>query len=128
MTKQTLKKNLASIGEEISHELGIKMVKDYQIANPNDVTNYQIGRNIIETVLAQPGCVAIRFYNAINELGQKTLVYVAVNENDEVIAEYVTINNHGELSKQKAIVADRARPGTRIDSEEDTNTTWGFPE
>lgn len=129
MTQQTLKKNLAEVGEEITHELGIQMVKDYQNSFPTDVTSYQIGRNILESILAQPGCVGIRFYNAINELGQKTLVYVGLNQNEEVIAEYTTINNIGELAKQKGIVADRAKPPTGIDDlERELDTTWGLPE
>lgn len=128
MMTQTTQKNLALIGEEISHELGATMVKDYQNAFPSDVINYQIGRNILESILAQPGCVGIRFYNALNELGQKTLVYVGVDANDEVIAEYVSINNTGELTKKKAIVADRARPGTGGGGGGINTETWGLPE
>jgi len=129
MTKQTLKKNLASVGEEITHDLGIKMIKDYRNENPSFVPSYQVGRNIIESIMAQPGCVAIRFYNAINELGQKTLVYVGVNENNEVIAEYVAINSIGELHKQKGIVADRIKPPPPPPTiERDSDISWGLPE
>lgn len=125
---QTLTKKLAAVGEEISHELGIQMVKDFQQSNPNEVTSYQVGRNILESILAQPGCVAIRFYNAINELGEKTLVYTGIDAKNQVIAEYVTINNQGELSKSKGIVADRIKPPTGIDDLEADLTTWGIPE
>ena len=128
MMTQSLKKDLALIGEEISHELGATMVKDYQNAHPSDVASYQIGRNIVESILAQPGCVGIRFYNAINELGEKTLVYVGVDKNDEVIAEYVSINNAGELASKKAIVADRARPGHGGGGRITETETWGLPE
>jgi hypothetical protein len=123
---QTLTKSLAAVGEEISHELGAKMVKDYQNAFPSDVASYQIGRNILESLLAQPDCVGIRFYNAINEVGEKTLVYVGINENNQVIAEYVTVNDAGELAKQKAIVADRVRTQPLLDDAD--LITWGLPE
>src|SRR5690606_11117489 len=111
MMTQSLKKDIAHIGEEISHELGATMVKEYKNAYPSEVASYQIGRNILESILAQPGCVGIRFYNAINELGEKTLVYVGIDKNDEIIAEYVSINNAGELASKKAIVAEKVRPG-----------------
>ena len=101
-------KNLTMVGEEISHELGAKMVKDFQDQNPVDSIGNYIGRNIIEKILAQPGCVGIRFYNAINEVGRKTLVYVGVDANDDLITESVAINATGELVKEKGIVADRS--------------------
>ena len=63
------KRPVAAIGEEIGHELGAQLVKSYQEANPNDTQFYTIGKNIIEQILAQPGCEGIRFYNAYNEEG-----------------------------------------------------------
>lgn len=109
MQQELIKKNLASVGEEISHELGAKMVKDYIDANPNDVKAYYIGRNIIEEILAQPSCVGIRFYNAINEQGKKTLVYVGVDETGKSIAEYTVVGKDGSINVIKAKVADRAQ-------------------
>jgi hypothetical protein len=100
-------KNLAQIGEEISHELGAKMVKDYQDAFEGDVSGYQIGKNIIQEILSQPGCVGIRFYNALNEVGQKTLVYVGVDENNNNIYEYSVVNGNGAIKLVDGIVADR---------------------
>src|SRR6185369_15815629 len=78
MQTELLQKDLKTVGEEISYQLGAQMVKDYQVANPNDVKSYYIGRNIIDQILAQPGVVGLRFYNAYNEEGKKTLVYVGV--------------------------------------------------
>ncbi|MEP7278025.1 MAG: hypothetical protein ABI813_05235, partial [Bacteroidota bacterium] len=80
MQAELTKRPLTQVGEEISHELGAQMIKDYQSANPADVKAYHIGRNIIEQILAQPGCAGMRFYNAYNEIGEKTLVYVGVDE------------------------------------------------
>lgn len=99
---------LTTVGEEISHELGAKMVKDFHIQNPTEEIGNYIGRSILESILAQPDCVGIRFYNAINETGRKTLVYVGVDSNEQVITEYISINAAGELTKEKGIVADRA--------------------
>ncbi len=33
-----------------------------------------MGKEILTKILEQPGCAGIRFYNGINEKGEKTLV------------------------------------------------------
>src|SRR5260221_4957615 len=101
------KTSIAAIGEEVGYELGAQMVKDYQIANPQDVQSYVIGRDIIDQILAQPGCVGIQFYNAYNEAGEKTLVYIGLDANGKSIFEFSCINSQGKLSIEKGIVADR---------------------
>lgn len=109
-TKLTTKA-IAQIGEEIGVELGTQMVKGYQKANPSDVHSYLIGRNIIDQILAQPGCVGIKFYNAYNEIGEKTLVYVGVDATGTAIMSYSVVTEFGQLEDQKGIVADRVRTG-----------------
>lgn len=108
MQAELTKRPIAQVGEEISHELGAQMIRDYQVANPTDVKSYHIGRNVIERVLAQPGCVGMRFYNAYNEEGKKTLVYTGLDAAGKSIVEYTVVNEEGSLGSQKAIVADRA--------------------
>lgn len=112
MQTELLQKDLKTVGEEISHELGAQMVKDYQVANPNDVKTYYVGRNIIEQILAQPGCVGIRFYNAYNEKGEKTMVYVGVDASGKGIFKYTLIDDKGALVTSQAIVADRLAGST----------------
>ena len=112
MTQTKLSTKVASIGEEIGLELGTQMVKGYQKANPSDVHSYLIGREIIDQILAQPGCVGIKFYNAYNEMGKKTLVYVGVDQNGDSIIEYKTVNSIGKLDTAKGIVADRVKERT----------------
>ena len=107
MQTELLQKDLTKVGEEISHELGNQMVTDYLVANPTDNKACFIGREIISQILGQPGCVGIRFYNAYNEQGQKTLVYVGVDEFNKAILEYTFVNNEGSFDTKKAIVADR---------------------
>ena len=58
----TIPRKLSSVGEEIPHELGAQMIKDYRTANPGRETGNYIGREIIEKILSQPGCVGINFY------------------------------------------------------------------
>lgn len=120
------KTSIAAIGEEIGYELGAQMVKDYQLANPSDVQSYVIGRDIIDQILAQPGCVGIQFYNAYNEAGEKTLVYIGLDATGKSIFEFSCINSQGKLSIEKGIVADRAvRPGTVLPGL-DSDNDWGW--
>ncbi len=108
MQTELLQKDLANVGEAISHELGAQMISDYQVANPNDVKGYYIGRNIIDQILAQPGCVGIRFFNAYNEEGRKTLVYIGVDQSGKEISQHTVITEDGNLIRERAIVGDRA--------------------
>jgi hypothetical protein len=110
------KTGIAQIGEEIGLELGHKLVNDFKVANPGSRLFNVIGKNIIETILSQPGCEGIRFYNAINEEGQNTLVYVGVDYQGLDILTYTIVKSTGnaiELVKQNAIVADRTLGGTK---------------
>lgn len=104
----TIKKDYSKVGEEISHELAADFVKAYGTANPGDVVSYVIGRNIIDQILAEPGCVGMRYYNALNEAGQKTLVYVGVDAAGKDIIEKVIVQEDGKLATVNATVADRS--------------------
>ena len=107
MHKELLTKNYAAVGEEIGLELGEKMITTYQKTYPGDVVGYGIGKDIIQEILAQPGCVGMRFYNAMNEVGQKTLVYVGIDAAGDDIVRKVVVENDGTLASKPAIVADR---------------------
>ena len=109
-TELLTKRNIATIGEEITQELGAQMVNDYGKAHPTDVRSYMIGKEILNQVLAQPGCAGIQFYNAINELGQKTLVYVGLDQNGKQMVNYSVVTTDAKIQLEKGIVADRAVP------------------
>ncbi len=101
--------NYAQVGEAISHELAGKMVKDYQDAHPAEThLCFTVGKNIIEQILAQPGCVAMRFYNAIDENGKQTLVYAGVDEKGYTIMEYPAVNEEGKLGRVEALIGDKS--------------------
>ena len=74
-------KDYAAIGEDISHETAADFIKSFNGAFPGEGGVFGLGRNIIEKILAQPGCVGMRFHHALNENGQKTLVYVGMDAN-----------------------------------------------
>jgi len=109
MQKELLtKSDYAAVGEEIDHELAGSFIQNYMEKYPNDMVSYHIGRNIIEQILAQPGCVGMRFYNALNEAGKKTLVYVGIDASGKDIVKKVVVQEDGTLATVKADVADRA--------------------
>ena len=107
----TLNKNVSAIGEEIGLELGQELVHAYQTANANATHYFEIGRQIIDQILAQPGCEGMRFYKAYNEMGEETLVYVGLDAEGSTLLEFTTINNQGLLQSNKGIVADRTTRG-----------------
>jgi hypothetical protein len=109
-TELLTKRNIATIGEEITHELGAELVNNYRKANPNDVNGYMIGKEILNQILAQPGCAGIQFFNAINEVGQKTLVYVGLDQNGKQLVNYSVVTADAQIKLEKGIVADRSFP------------------
>lgn len=109
MVTTKTQKLTAEVGAEIGLELGAQMISAYRQSNPTDTLGYFIGRNILEQVLAQPGCVGIKFYNAYNEVGAKTLVYVGVNAAGTDMLSITAVNTNGKLEAVNAIVADRIK-------------------
>ena len=96
-----------TVGEDIGFELGAKMIKRWHNDNPDDVLATFAGKEIIEKILAQPGCTGLRMFYAINDLGIKQLVIVGADINGNNILNFTSIGENGELIKKKAIVADR---------------------
>jgi len=100
-------KNLhANIGEHIGYELGAKMVKDY-CDKYQEAGSQFVGRNILDQILAQPGCIGIKIFKALNESGEKTYVLTGVNQEGQEMLEVTAVNPLGEIKKQEGIVADR---------------------
>jgi len=101
------KKDYSAIGEAISHETAADFVKAYEEAHPTEVRGYVLGRNIIDQILAQPGCVGMRFYYGLNEEGEKTLVYVGVDAEGQDIVKTTVVMSSGALVEADGIIADR---------------------
>ena len=96
----------ANIGEHIGYELGAKMVKDY-CDKFQEAGSQFVGRNILDQILAQPGCIGIKIFKALNEAGEKTYVLTGVNQEGQEMLEVTAVNPFGEIKKQEGIVADR---------------------
>ena len=48
-------------------------------AGPGGVNAHYVGRDAVEAILKQPGCVGLRFYHALHPKGHHTLVAVGVD-------------------------------------------------
>jgi hypothetical protein len=101
-----LKTDYAAVGEEITPALAASFVKSFVEAHPEEIPAFHIGRNIIDQILAQPGCCGMRFYNGINEMGRKTLVYVAIDKDGKDLSKMVIAEN-GALVTCSSTFGDR---------------------
>lgn len=100
----------AASGENIGYELGAKMIKDHFDTFQMPGSQF-VGRNILEQILAQPGCVGIKIYNAKNEKGERTYVITGTDQNGKDILQITAVNPEGILEKSEGIVADRSIGG-----------------
>ena len=99
--------SLTEVGENIGLAEGTQLVKAFQEANPDATAGYYIGRNILEQIMAQPGCVGINFRKCLTNLNEEHLVYTGVDADGKDILEFSVVTTDGNLAKQDAIVADR---------------------
>ena len=100
-------KTLAEVGENIGLNEGIELVNAFTAANPTATPGYYIGRNILEQIMAQPGCVGINFRKCLTNLNEEHLVYTGVDADGKDILEFSVVTTTGDIVKQDAIVADR---------------------
>ncbi|MDQ6756469.1 MAG: hypothetical protein M3004_06000 [Bacteroidota bacterium] len=98
---------LAEVGENIGLAEGVELVNAFTQVNPEATKGYYIGRNIIDQILAQPGCVGINFRKCLTNLNEEHLVYTGVDADGKDILKYSVVTNTGDVVKQDAIVADR---------------------
>jgi hypothetical protein len=114
LTKE--KTNSKEIGEEISLELAAKMVKNHHDKLGADESHtFNIGKDAIEMILSQSGCVGITFKEAINEDGLKTWVYGGIDSKGNSILEVVSVDEKGKLEFEKGkIGVIKASAGTPV--------------
>lgn len=76
-------------GEPISLKLGGTMTAKYRNNNVGARKGHFFGRNILNQILDQEGCMGIRMYYAENEDGEKELVIVGADANEDDMLELV---------------------------------------
>jgi hypothetical protein len=107
--------SLAEVGENIGLNEGVKLVHAFKAANPTATPGYYIGRNILEQIMSQPGCVGINFRKCLTNMNEEHLVYTGVDAEGNDILEFSVVTTTGEIVKQDAIVADRTIYWDNID-------------
>ena len=99
--------SLNEVGEDIGLSEGVQLVKAFANANPEATKGYYIGRNILEQIMSQPGCVGINFRKCLTNLNEEHLVYTGVDAEGKDILQFTVVTNTGDLATTDAIVADR---------------------
>lgn len=99
-------KGLAQVGGDIGLAKGMELVQNFRETNPTATPGHYIGRDIIDQILSQPGCVGITFRKCLSENNEEHLVYTAVDADGKDILQYSVVTNTGDIVKQNGIVAD----------------------
>jgi len=78
--------------EQFPLDEAAKWTANYRAANPQGVKAHFFGKNILQDILNQPGCMGIRVYYALDDDGKQQMIMVGANadENDmfnDIIAE-----------------------------------------
>lgn len=66
-------------GGQISLEAGAAMTAAHRKLNPNETRAHFFGKDILNDLLGQTGCVGIRMYYGIDSDGMRQLVLVGVD-------------------------------------------------
>lgn len=69
-----------STGKVVAFSEVKPLIEAFQKENPNEIRAVAYGKEALENVLSQKGCVGVRFYFA-KENGNNTLVFVGVDKN-----------------------------------------------
>jgi predicted alternative tryptophan synthase beta-subunit len=98
---------IPSVGEDIGADMGAKMVKNYFDVHPDDAYGHVIGRDILEKLLAQPGCAGLSIHPGYNdESNVRQLVFAAVDAEGQQILKYTIIGDNGKMEIKNALVVD----------------------
>jgi hypothetical protein len=80
--KTTIMSFTGNEGDYISLTDGSSYTAAYRAANPGSTQGHFFGSTKIKALLAQSGCVGLRFYHGIDTNGLKQLVVVGVDKNE----------------------------------------------
>lgn len=97
----------SAVGENVGAEAGAKMVKAFYDAHPEQAYGHLIGRNILEQLLAQPGCEGLSIHPGYNEAGVRQLVFTAVDADGQQILQYAMIRGNGQMEIVDGLVVDK---------------------
>ncbi|TAE89020.1 MAG: hypothetical protein EAY81_02545 [Bacteroidetes bacterium] len=70
-------------GAPIDLALAAQWTANYRTNNPSGIRAHFFGRDILEKILAQEGCMGIRMYYALNDEGEQQLVLVGADAGEK---------------------------------------------
>jgi len=70
-------------GEEITLQEAAALTASYRAQNPDSTKCHFMGKEIINAILAQTGCVGIRTYYGLNTDGTREIILVGVDVNGD---------------------------------------------
>lgn len=70
-------------GGQISLTSAAEMTAEYRAQNPGKTKGHFYGKDALNELLDQTGCMGIRIYYAIDSSGKKELVLVGVDSNED---------------------------------------------
>jgi hypothetical protein len=70
-------------GGQISLQTGADLTAEYRRLNPNDRKGHFFGKDILQEILDQQGCMGIRMYYGLDGDGQKELVIVGAEASED---------------------------------------------
>jgi hypothetical protein len=108
MQKELLQKpQVEKIGKHIGFEAGEEMAKRFFDKHPEQAYGNTMGREMIEKILAQPGCVGVTIVPGYNKEGIRQAILVGVDANMNPILNYNVVNATGELETEEGFVSDQ---------------------
>lgn len=81
-------------GEEISLNSASAMTAEYRRNNQNGTLAHFFGRDIINRILEQEGCMGIRLYYGADEDGNQQIVMVGADGNENDMTDLVADLSH----------------------------------
>jgi hypothetical protein len=81
-----------SEGAEWDLKIAAEWTKNYRDKFPGETISHFFGRELLQKILAQDGCMGLRFYHAIDDSGNKHLIIVGATSdgNDQLPAQSPT--------------------------------------
>ncbi len=76
-------------GAQITVQQGATMTAAFRSKFPNEIKAHFFGKDIINTILAQNGCMGIRFYQGVDANGNLELVIVGADANENDLLNFI---------------------------------------
>nr|WP_294904016.1 hypothetical protein [uncultured Lacibacter sp.] len=109
MQQELLQKpQVETIGRHIGFDAGEEMAKRFFDKHPEQQYANTLGRELIEKILAQPGCAGITIVPGYNEQGIRQAILVGVDANMNPILNYNVVKVTGELEAEEGVVGDQS--------------------